>query len=108
MSRRSYRRQRSDSLADVIVDFAQIAARSGPLGAFTTGAIGFTVFYALLPFALLAWTDASKAKLRGPLATAFANVLDQVMWIRFIDPCQWCGIAILCVCWVIALWKFYE
>lgn len=107
MNRRSYRRQRSDSLADVVVDCAYIAARLGPVGAFTTGAVGFTVFYALLPFALLAWSDTNKAKLSGPFAAAFASLLDQVTWFRFIEPCQWCGIAILVVCWAIALWKMY-
>lgn len=108
MSRRSYRRQRSDSLADVVFDCAYIAARLGPVGAFTTGAVGFTVFYAVLPFALLAWSDTNKAKLSGPLAAAFANLLDQVTWYRFIEPCQWCGVGILVVCWAIALRKFYE
>jgi len=108
MSRRSYRRQRGDSLADVVVDCAHIAARSGPLGAFITGTVGFAIFYALLPAALLAWTDANKVKLDGPLAAAFASLLDQITWYRFIEPCQWCGIAILLVCWTIALWKVYE
>lgn len=108
MSRRSYRGQRSDSLASVVADCAYIAARSGPLGAFTIGAVGFTVFYALLPVAILAWTDANEAKLNGPLAAAFTSMLDQIMRYRFIEPCQWCGIAILTVCWAIALWKFYE
>lgn len=108
MSRRSYRKQRSDSLADVVFDCVHIAVRSGTLGAFTTGAVGFTIFYALLPVALQAWSDANKMKLSGPFAAVFASMLDQVMWYRFIEPCQWCGIAILLVCWAIALWKLYE
>lgn len=108
MSRHSYRRQRNDSLADAVADCAYIAARSGPLGAFTTGALGFTFFYALLPVAILARTDANKTKLNGPLAAAFASMIDQVMWYRFIEPCQWCGMTILLICWAIALWKLYE
>lgn len=47
----------------------------------------------------------SKANLKGPAAAAFANLLDQVMWHRFISPCQWAGIAILLVCSAIAIWK---
>ena len=106
--RRGYYGSRSDSLVSVVADCAYIAVRSGPLGAFITGAVGFTVFYAFMPFAILAWTEANKVKLNGPFAAAFANIFDQVIWYRFIEPCQWCGIAILFVCWVIALWKLCE
>lgn len=105
MSRRRHRRRGGESLGSVVDDSAHIAARFGPLGALTTGAVGFTVFYALLPMALMAWADANKAKLAGPSAAVFANVLDQVMWQRFINPCQWAGIAILLACWAIAAWK---
>lgn len=104
MSRRRYRR-RGGSLGSVVDDSAHIAARFGPVGALTTGAVGFAVFYALLPMALMAWTDANKAKLVGPAAVVFANVLDQVILQRFINPCQWAGIAIFLACWTIAAWK---
>jgi len=105
MSRRRYQRRSSDSLESVVDDSAYIAARFGPVGALTTGVVGFTVFYALLPVALLAWVDANKAKLVGPAATVFANILDQVVLQRFINPCQWAGIAILLACCAIAAWK---
>lgn len=104
MSRRRYRR-RGDSLGSVVNDSAHIAARFGPVGALTIGAVGFTVFYALLPMALMAWTDANKAKLVGPAAVVFGNVLDQVILQRFINPCQWAGIATFLACWAIAAWK---
>lgn len=107
MSSRRYRRRRGNSFGSVVDDSAHIAARFGPMGALTTGAIGFTVFYAGLPIALMAWTDANKATMAGPTAAAFANLLDQVMWHRFIDPCQWAGIAILLVCSAIAAWKAF-
>jgi len=96
----------SDSLGSLVNDSAFIAARFGPIGALITGAVGFAVFYALLPIALITWTDANTAKLNGPAATAFATLLDQVMWQRFIEPCQWTGTGILLACWVIAAWKF--
>jgi hypothetical protein len=89
----------------VVDNSARIAARFGPVGALTTGAVGFTVFYTLLPMALMSWTDANRAKLVGPAAAIFANFLDNVMFQRFINPCQWTGIAILLACWAIAVWK---
>lgn len=54
---------------------------------------------------MMAWTAERKASLQGPAAAAFANLLDQVIWYRFISPCQWAGVAILLVCSAIALWK---
>lgn len=104
---RKYGRQRDDSLVSVVGDSVHIAAKFGPIGALTVGAIGFLIFYAILPLWLTAWTDANKAKLTGPLAIAFANMLDQVVWYRFIVPCQWTGIAILFVCGIVAARKFY-
>jgi drug/metabolite transporter (DMT)-like permease len=82
-----------------------IAARLGPIGALTTGVVGFTLFYALLPIAMMEWADANKAKLVGPAAAVFANILDHLMLQRIINPCQWAGIAILLACCVIAAWK---
>lgn len=107
MSRHRYRRRGGDSLGSVVDDSAHIAARFGPIGALTTGAVGFAIFYAAIPLGLIAWTDANKAKLVGPAAAVFANLLDQVMWQRFIGPCQWAGLAILLVCWAIAAWKAF-
>jgi len=43
----------------------------------------------------------------GPTAAASANLLDQVMWHRFIGPCQWVGVAILLACAAIAAWKVF-
>ncbi|PKO70226.1 MAG: hypothetical protein CVU22_02490 [Betaproteobacteria bacterium HGW-Betaproteobacteria-16] len=108
MSRRPYRRQRRDSLSSAVDDTAHIAAKFGPVGALWTGAIGFAVFYAGLPACMMAWTAERKASLKGPAAAAFANLLDQVMWHRFISPCQWAGVAILLVCSAIAIWKHLE
>jgi len=107
MSRRRYRRRAENSLGTMVDDATHLAARFGPLGALTTGAVGFMVFYALVPLALMSWTDASKAKLNGPAVAAFANLLDQVMWQRFISPSQSAGIAILLACWAIAAWKVF-
>jgi len=108
VSRRPYRRQRRDSLSSAVDDTAHIAAKFGPVGALWTGAIGFAVFYAGLPACMMAWTAERKASLKGPAAAAFANLLDQVMWHRFISPCQWAGVAILLVCSAIAIWKHLE
>lgn len=104
MSRRHYRRRR-DSLSSAVDDAAHIAARFGPVGALWMGVIGFAIFYAALPACMMAWAADRKATLTGPAAAAFANLLDQVIWHRFISPCQWAGVAILLVCSVIAIWK---
>lgn len=105
MSRCRYRSRRRGSLGSAVDDSTHIAARFGPVGALATGAIGFIVFYALLPMALMAWADSNKVKLIGPAAAVFANVLNQVILQRFINPCQWAGIAIFLACWAIAAWK---
>ena len=73
MSGRRYRRRGGNSLGSVVDDSVRVAARFGPVGALTTGAIGFAIFYAALPITLLAWADANKVKLVGPAAAAFAN-----------------------------------
>lgn len=108
MSRREHRRRGRNSLGSVVDDSARIASRLGLVGAMVTGAIGFIVFYALLPVALMAWSDANKAKLVGPAAAVFAHLLDQLMWQRFIGPSQWAGLAILLACWAIAAWKAFS
>ena len=111
MSRRRYGRygrHRRGCLSEAVDDSARIAAKFGPLGALWTGVIGFAVFYGGLPACISAWSEESKANLKGPAAAAFANLLDQVMWHRFISPCQWAGIAILLVCSAIAFWKYSD
>lgn len=105
MSRRSYRRRSGNSLGSVVDHSARVASQFGPVGALTVGAVGFTLLYVLVPIALMAWVDMNKAKLVGPAARIFASILDQVMWQRFINPCQWAGIAILLACCAIAAWK---
>lgn len=107
MSNRRRHRRRDDSLGSVVDDSVRVAAGFGPVGALTIGAIGFAVFYAILPIALMTWIDANKAKLVGPAAAALANLLDQVMWHRFISPSQWVGVAILLACSAIAAWKVF-
>jgi hypothetical protein len=92
----------------VVDDTARIAAMFGPLGALWTGVIGFAIFYAGLPACMLNWSEKSKVNLNGPAAVAFANLLDQVLWHRFISPCQWAGIAIFLVCSTIAIWKLLD
>jgi hypothetical protein len=89
----------------VVDDSVHIASKFGPVGAMVTGIVGFTVFYAALPQAIMSWVDGRKAFLTGPAAAAMAGVLDQVMWYRLIDPCQWAGVAILLGCSGIAAWK---
>ncbi|KJJ97345.1 hypothetical protein [Burkholderiaceae bacterium 26] len=108
MSRRHYHRRRGNSLSCAVDDAAHIAARFGPVGALWTGAIGFAIFYAALPACMMVWNADRKATLKGPAAAAFANLLDQVLWHRFISPCQWAGIAILLVCSAIAVWKLLD
>jgi len=107
MTRYRYHRHSGNSLGAVVDDLAHIASRFGPIGALTTGAIGFSVFYGVLPLALTYWADVSKAKLHGPLAVAFGKLMDQVMWERFISPCQWTGVTILLVCSAVAVWKAF-
>lgn len=104
---RHYHRRRHDSVSSAVDDAAHIAARFGPVGALWTGVIGFAVFYAALPACMMAWTAERKATLKGPAAAAFANLMDQIMWYRFISPCQWAGVAILLVCSAIAIWKHF-
>jgi hypothetical protein len=105
VSKRPYRRRRRDSFSSAVDDTAHIAAKFGPVGALWTGAIGSAVFYAGLPACMMFWTAERKASLKGPAAAAVANLLDQIMWYRFILPCQWAGVAILLVCSAIAIWK---
>jgi len=108
MSRRRYSRRGRGGLSMAVDDTARIAASFGPVGALWTGAIGFGVFYTVLPLCMMAWTAERKASLKGPAAAAFANLLDEVLWHRFISPCQWAGIAILLACSAIAVWKAFD
>lgn len=108
MSRRRYSRRGRGGLSSAVDDTAHIAASFGPVGALWTGVIGFGVFYIVLPVCMIAWTAERKASLKGPAAAAFANLLDQVLWHRFVSPCQWAGIAILLVCSALAVWKLLD
>lgn len=108
MSCHRYSRRRRDGLSSAVDDAAHIAAKFGPVGALLTGAIGYSLFYAALPACMMAWAVERKGDLKGPAAVVFATLLDQVMWHRFIIPCQWGGIAILLVCTSIALWKYFD
>ena len=105
MSGRRYRWRGGNSLGSLMNDSLHNAAQFGPIGALATGTIGFAAFYAILRLTLMAWADANKAKQVGPAAAAFAGLLDQVMWKRFIGPCKWAGIVILLASWAIAAWK---
>lgn len=108
MSSRRNRRRRRDDLSSAVDDVAHVAAKFGPVGALWTGAIGFAIFYAVLPICIVTWTAERKASLQGPTAAAFASLLDQVVWHRFISPCQCAGIAILLVCSAIAIRKLLD
>lgn len=105
MSRRRYRRRGCSSLESLVDDSAYIASRFGPGGAMITGAIGFTLLYAVLPLALLKWTAAHNTNKVGSMATEFSSLVDQMVWIRMIGPMQWAGVAVLLVCNAIAIWK---
>lgn len=108
MSRRHYRRGLRGGLSSTVDDAAHIASKFGPVGALWTGTIGFSIFYAALPTCTLALTTERKASFKGPTAASLASVLDQVLWQRFISPCQWAGVAILLVCVAIAIWKHLD
>lgn len=108
MSRHRYRRRRRNNLSSAVDDAARVSAKLGPIGALWTGAIGITVFYAVLPACILAWCEERKAALNGPATAVLAPALDQVMRYRVIAPCQWAGIAILLVCAAIAVWKYFD
>jgi hypothetical protein len=108
VNRRRYRRRRRDSLSSAADDAAHIAAKLGPVGALWTGVIGFAVFYAVLPVCMMTLTADRKATLKGPFATTFGNLLDQVLWQRFISPCQWAGVTILLVCSAITIRKLFD
>lgn len=105
MSRKRYRRGGGSSLGSLVDDSAYIASRFGPGGAMVTGAVGFTLLYAVLPVALLKWTAAHNAKMVGPMATELSSLVDQMVWIRVIEPMQWAGVAVLLVCIAVAIWK---
>lgn len=108
MSRRCYRRHGRGGLSAALDDTAHIASSFDPVGALSTGAIGFAFFHTVLPLCMMAWTAEHKASPKGPAAAALAIMLDQIMWHRFILACQWAGIAILVVCSAIAVWKLLD
>lgn len=105
MSKRRYRRRGRSSLGSLVDDSAYIASRFGPVGAIVTGAVSFTLLYAVIPIVLLKWTAAHNAEMVGSMATEFSNLVNQMVWIRVIDPLQWAGVAVLLVCTAIGIWK---
>lgn len=105
MSRGRHHKRGCSSLGSVVDDSAYIASRFGPGGALVTGAVGFTVLYAVLPVALLKWTAAHSANMSGSMAIEISSLIDQMVWIRAIRPMQWAGMAVLLVCTAIAIWK---
>lgn len=105
MSRRRYRRRGRNSLGSLVDDSAYIASRFGPVGAMVTGAVGFTLLYAVIPIVLLKWTAVHNAEMVGSMATELSNLVNQMVWIRVIEPMQWAGVAVLLVCTAISIWK---
>lgn len=105
MRRRRYR-HRDAGLGPVVDDATHIAAWFGPVGALVVGVTSFVYFYAAVPLAIVAWIDITKPKLCGSAVEVLVGVLNQIVLHRFIEPCQWAGIAILIACTVIALWKY--
>lgn len=106
MSRR-YRYNRDNThLGSAVDDAVHVAAQLGPVGAMVVGIVGFVCFYAAVPLAIVAWINGTNSKLTSPVAAAFAEILDHIVLHRFIEPCQWAGVAILVACVVIALWKY--
>lgn len=102
---RRHRHRDNAGIGLVVDDVVHVAAHFGPVGALVVSTVGFVCFYAVVSLAIMAWIDDTKTKLSGPVATAFASVLDHIVLHRFIEPCQWAGIAILVACAVITLWK---
>ncbi|MBL8309005.1 MAG: hypothetical protein JNL19_01145 [Burkholderiales bacterium] len=105
-SRYRYRRRSRNSFGSAVTDSAEIANRLSPRGAFVVGALGFALFYWVLPGLLVAWAEHNKAKMTGSFAPVFAKMIDEVFLRRFIHPAEWAGIAMLVVCWMIGLWKW--
>lgn len=104
-SRYRYRRRSRNSFGSAVTDSAEIANRLSPRGAFIMGALGFALFYWVLPWLLVAWAEHNKAKMSGSFAPVFAKMIDEVFLRRFIHPSEWAGIAILVVCTFVGLWK---
>jgi hypothetical protein len=101
-----YKKRRSSSgYGSTISDMASIANFFGPKGALIVGIAGFSFFYFIVPWALVAWADHNKAKMIGQHADIFARLLDEVFVKRFIHPSEWMGIAVLIIGMAIACWK---
>lgn len=103
--RYSNRHRSNNNLASVVSDTAAIATSLGPIGAAITGLVGFGFFYYAMPWLLMEWGSDNKAKMVGPLADIFGKMLDEIIFRRFIHPCEWVGIAILIACATVAFWK---
>ena len=101
-----YRRRRSrNGFGSTVADSAAIANRLSPRGAFITGALGFSLFYFVLPWLLTTWANHNKAKMTGELASMWAKMIDEIFLRRFIHPSELAGIAILIVSTFIGVWK---
>lgn len=102
-----YRRNRRsrNSLGSTVADSAAIANRLSPRGAFIYGALGFALFYFVLPWPLIVWANYNKAKMTGNLASMWGKVIDEVFVRRFIHPSEFAGIAIFVVCTFVGVWK---
>ena len=81
-----------------------IANKFATRGALIVGVVGFIVLYFLVPLALEAWLEYTKAKLSGPTGSSMSQVLDKIFSSRFIRVSEWAGIATLPLCSGIAAW----
>lgn len=107
---RRYSRKRgrsAGSLGGMVGESATIANKLGPRGALTTGLIGFTALYFIIPWLLVLWADHNKASMKGQMASVMGQLLDEIFIRRFIRPSEWAGIAVLLVCVGIATWKAF-
>lgn len=107
--RRNHRRhgRSSQGFGSMVGDTAAIASKFGPRGALTTGLIGFTALYFIIPWLLVLWADHNKASMKGQMASVMGQLLDEIFIRRFIRPSEWAGIAVLLVCVGIATWKAF-
>jgi hypothetical protein len=104
-SRYRHKRRPRNSFGAAVADSAESANRSSPGGAFVIGALGFVLFYFVVPWLLRAWADYNKAKISGELAPMMGKLIDEIFLRRFIFPSELAGIAILVVCTLIGFWR---
>lgn len=104
--RRSNRRS-NNGFGSAVADTIGIANAFGPRGTLIAGVVGFSMFYFLVPWALMAWVDHSKAQMVSQNAGVYAKLLDDIFIRRFIHPSEWAGVAILVGCILLACWKTF-